>query len=217
MAFGRGATDDGFRRRVYTRRVPSERPPRSTAATSEATAEIRFRPLEDGDLRRMHGWLSDPAVVEWWEGRDVSWPAVVQRYGSGRTDAIEHWIALHEGEPIGWLQCYAASSEAQGEAYHWRAHLDLAETGAIDYLVAREAKRGRGLGSSMLRAFVRDVAFPRHPEWRFVAAGPFEANVPSCRALEKAGFERRATLDDEAGPCVLMVASRADDPNAVQS
>ncbi len=160
----------------------------------------------------MHEWLSDPAVVAWWEGVDVSWPAVVQRYGSGRPpDAYEHWIAILDGEPVGWVQCYAASSAADGEAWYWRPHLDLERTGAIDYLVAREVQRGRGLGSAMLRAFVRDVAFARHPEWRFVAAGPFEANRPSCRALEKAGFALQATLDDEDGACALMVATRSDD------
>lgn len=60
----------------------------------------------------------------------------------------------------------------------------------------------------MIRAFARDVVFARHPEWAFAAAAPFEANVASWRALEKAGFRRVAVLDDEDGPCVLMVANR---------
>ena len=60
----------------------------------------------------------------------------------------------------------------------------------------------------MIRTFVDEVVFPRHPEWDVVAAGPFEANEPSWRALERAGFRRRAVLDDPAGRCVLMAIER---------
>jgi RimJ/RimL family protein N-acetyltransferase len=96
------------------------------------------------------------------------------------------------------------------ETYYWANHVELATTAGIDYLVGEATERGRGVGSAMIRAFVRDVVFPQHPEWRLAAAGPFEANVASWKALEKAGFARLATLDDEEGACVLMVAARAD-------
>ena len=156
----------------------------------------------------MHRWLNDPAVVEWWEGEDVSWPAVVRDYGSGNEDPVEHWIALRDGEPLGWIQCYSAAWEADDEAYYWREHLALEETAGIDYLIGEATHRGRGIGAATIRAFVRDLVFPRHPEWTQVAAGPFEANVASWRALEKAGFARVARLEDEEGPCVLMVLRR---------
>lgn len=171
---------------------------------------ITFRPLVDDDLPTMHRWLNDPAVVEWWEGEDVSWPAVVEEYGSGHGHAVEHWIALLDGEPLGWIQCYTAADESDEEAYYWAEHLDLDVTAGIDYLVGEAKHRGRGAGSAMIRAFVRDVVFPNHPEWTQAAAGPFEANVASWKALEKAGFTRRAVLDDEEGPCVLMVLTRDD-------
>lgn len=171
-------------------------------------SEITFRPLRDDDLPTLHRWLNDPAVVRWWEGADVSWPAVVERYGSARDTSIEHWVALREETPIGWAQCYCAADVADGEAYYWREHLELRETAGIDYLVGESSQRGGGTGSAMIRSFVRDVVFAKHPDWIRAAAGPFEANVASCRALEKAGFRRLATLDDEDGRCVLMVIRR---------
>ena len=176
--------------------------------------DLRFRPLRKDDLPRMHRWLNDPAVVRWWEGADVSWPAVVRRYQPERWGRVEHWIALDAEQPFGWLQCYCAADMIDGETYYWQDHVELGETAGIDYFVGEATRRTRGLGSAMIRAFVRDVVFGRHPEWRFAAAGPFEANVPSWRALENAGFRRRAVLDDKDGPCVLMVASRADYPDA---
>ena len=172
--------------------------------------EITFRPLRDTDLPLMHRWLNDPAVVEWWEGVDVSWPAVVSRYGSGHTEPVEYWLALLDGDPLGWLQCYCAADRTSGETYYWQPHLDLRATGGIDYLVGEAGRRGRGIGSAMIRAFVRDVVFGLHPEWAFAAAGPFEANVPSCRKPAFARARHVVTLADEDGPCSLMVADRRD-------
>jgi len=169
---------------------------------------VTFRELQSDDLPLIYRWLNDAAVVQWWEGADVSWPAVVSRYGSDRSALIEYWIALCDGEPFGWAQCYCAADAAKEEAYHWQGLLELRETAGIDYLVGEATQRSRGMGSAMIRAFVQDVVFARHPEWAFAAAGPFEANIGSWRALEKAGFRRMAVLDDDDGRCVLMVASR---------
>ena len=174
---------------------------------SDGERPLTFRALVDADLPRLHAWLNDPAVVRWWEGVDVSWAGVLRRYRDERPDWMEHWIALREDEPIAWIQCYGAIEVAEDEAFHWRGHLDLQKTAGIDYLVCAEA-RGGGTGSRMIRTFVQDVVFPRHPEWDFVAAGPFEANEPSWRALERAGFRRRAVLDDADGRCVLMAIER---------
>ena len=178
--------------------------------TSAAAPAVTFRPLDDADLPTMHRWLNDPAVVAWWEGDDVSWPAVVRDYGSDHDEPVEHWLALLNGDPLGWIQWYRASDFAEEEAYHWGKHIELATTAGIDYLLGEPSARGRGLGSALIRAFVRDVLFPRQPDVARVAAGPFEANVASWRALEKAGFTRRAVLDDEEGPCVLHALSREE-------
>ncbi len=176
------------------------------------TPAIHFRALADDDLPLLHRWLNQSAVVRWWEGIDVSWPGVLRRYGSGHSPAIEHWIALRDGDPLGWAQCYCAADVAEEEAYYWHSHLDLRKTAGIDYLVGEPALRNRGTGSAMVSAFVRDVVFARHPEWACVAAAPFQANVASWRALEKAGFHRLGVLDDEEGPCVLMVTRRDAQP-----
>ena len=166
--------------------------------------------MERDDLERMHTWLNDPAVVRWWEGADVSRAGVQARYFDESPAWVEHWIAMMDGDAIGWANCYLASHATDGEAYYWQPHLDLTRTGGIDYLIGAGAHRGRGIGNAMIRAFTRDIVFGRHPEWAFAAAGPFQANAASCRALEKAGFRELALLEDHDGPCRLMAARRED-------
>ena len=173
--------------------------------------ELTFRRLSDDDLPILHAWLNEPGVVRWWEGDDVSWEAVVREYGSASEDPTEHWIALHDGTPLGWIQCYALADhpdDAETRAL-WAVGVDRT-AGGIDYLLGDPAHRGRGLGAAMIRAFVERIVFPDHPGWVQVSAGPFVANEASWRALAKAGFRPLGDYDggDGDGPCRVMVLDR---------
>lgn len=170
---------------------------------------ITFRRLLDDDLPLLHRWLNDPGVVRWWEGDDVSWEAVVRDYGSGSDDSTEHWIACVDAAPIGWIQCYPAADEPEETEPWFAMGIDAAAAG-IDYLIGDPSARGQGLGSEMIRAFVVDVVFGRHPEWSQVCAGPFAANEASWRALGKAGFRFVGIIEDADGPCRLMALDRSD-------
>jgi aminoglycoside 6'-N-acetyltransferase len=173
--------------------------------------DVTFRRLVDDDLPLLHGWLNEPGVVRWWEGDDVSWEGVVRDYGSTNDDTAEHWIALVDGQPVGWIQCYAwADEEDEPETQaHFAAGVDRS-AGGIDYLVGEPGRRAQGLGSAMIRAFVHDVVFPRHPDWTQVSASPFVANEASWRALERAGFRALADHPTADGDCRVMVIDRDD-------
>jgi len=178
------------------------------------TAELSFtfRALGTGDFDMMHNWLNEPGVVRWWEGEDVSMPAIVAQYGPDRDDpTTEHWIAEIDGQPVGWICCWPVMDGLE-ESEAWFP-LGVVETAAgIDYLVAAPDRRGQGVGSQMIRAFSFNVVFGRHCDWTQVAASPYTANVASCRALEKAGFDFAGSIqypdDEDEGPCSLMVLNR---------
>ncbi len=170
---------------------------------------VEFRRLDDDDLPLLHRWLNEPGVVRWWEGDDVSWDAVVRDYSSASTDPTEQWIASVHDRPLGWIQCYATADYAGEDEIEqwWALGVDRSAAG-IDYLVGDPSARGRGLGSVMIREFVRDVVFGLHPAWTQACASPLAANVASWRALEKAGFECAGTFKSEHGLCRLMVSNR---------
>ena len=155
----------------------------------------------------LYEWLNEPGVVEWWEGDDVSWEAVVRDYGSAVEDSTEHWIACLGGVEIGWAQCYPAVDQPE-ETEPWFAMGIERSAAGIDYLIGDRSARGQGLGSEMIRAFVTDVVFGLHPDWSQVCAGPYEANEASWRALARAGFHFVGVIDDEDGPCRLMALDR---------
>jgi aminoglycoside 6'-N-acetyltransferase len=167
----------------------------------------RFRRLAEGDLPLMHRWLNEPGVVRWWEGDDVSWDAVVRDYGPANPDPAEHWIASRDGRDVGWIQCWSVSDEP-GECDEWFTLGVERSAAGIDYLVGDPADRGRSIGPAMIRAFVTEVVFGLHQHWSQACAAPYEANVASWRALEKAGLRFAGIVADKEGPCRLMVADR---------
>lgn len=179
---------------------------------------ITFRPLVDDDLDLLHGWMNEPGVVRWWEGDDVTPAGIRHDYGSDRTpDLVEHWIAVIDDRPVGWIQCYPPE-ESLEEVAEWREHGVGEHVAGIDYLVGDPSVRGRGVGAAMIRAFVVDVVFLRHPTWAQAAASPYVANEASWRALARAGFTHVADLPaspgDPDGPSRLMVIDRASLPLA---
>ncbi len=181
------------------------------AIGSPTPVSPRFRRMDrESDLPLLHRWLRDPRVVRWWEGEDVSWPAVWRDYGPTSDDNVEHWIATLDGTDIGWIQCYAVSDYARYEetAAWLRAGVPWTTAG-IDYLVGESSLRGRGIGTAMIEGFVEHVVFGQHLEWTHAAASPVTANLASWRALDRAGFRTWATLPFPDGPCRLMVRPRA--------
>jgi RimJ/RimL family protein N-acetyltransferase len=168
---------------------------------------ISFRPLVDADLPMLHGWLNDPAVVRWWEGDDVSWSGVVRDYSEATRGPEEHHIALDDGRPIGWIQSFELAF-APDEAESWIAAGADPSIIGIDYLIGAAEDRGRGVGSSMISAFVRDVVFPRHPACAQVGADPDVDNRASWGALARAGFRHLADVPGKDGPGRLMVLDR---------
>lgn len=178
-------------------------PPRDRAS---GTA-FGFRRLTDSDLPLLHRWLNDSEVARWWEGDDVSWGAVVRDYGSGSSDSVEHWIAVIDREPIGWLQCYAIVDDPDERALLAEVGVDDSAAG-IDYLIGDRDRRGRGLGAQLISQFTSQIVFARHPDWSQAYAAPSSANAASVRALRRAGFRLAGQNATDDGPVDVLVADR---------
>jgi aminoglycoside 6'-N-acetyltransferase len=178
--------------------------------------DVSFRRLTDDDLPMLHRWLNEPGVVRWWEGEDVSWEKVVEDYGSANDEPTEHWIVAVDGRDTAWIQCYALADyaddpdDAEARAWVaacWGAGADHDAAG-IDYLIGEPADRGRGVGAAMIRAFVDEVVFGRHPTWTQVLADPHVDNPSSWGALASAGFRFLGITHGAHGPGRLMVLDR---------
>lgn len=166
---------------------------------------VSFRPVTPADLALLHEWLGQPHVAEWW-GPPPSLTQVVREFGplTGDESTTRPFLALVDGSPIGYIQSYVALGSGDG---WWPDERDPGVRG-IDQFLAYPEQLGRGLGTAMVRAFVRllftDPAVTR------VQTDPSPENRRAIRCYEKAGFRAVGEVDTPDGRALLMVCDREE-------
>jgi aminoglycoside 6'-N-acetyltransferase len=148
--------------------------------------EIGFRPLRRDDLGLMYDWLRREHVRRWWDEHE-SYESVAEHYLpsiEGRRP-VDLYLILLDGRPVGFIQSYLLADHPD-----FAALVGLgAGAAGVDLFVGEEELIGKGLGTEVLRAFVRDVVFAE-PQTTACIADPDVRNTASIRAFEKAGFRR---------------------------
>ena len=161
---------------------------------------IELRPVGDADLETLEAWFRAPHVIRWWRD-ETAGKYLPEARGD---DPTEVRIAIYDRRPLGLVQWYLWDDNVSSRD----AYGIPAGTVGIDYLIGHPHDCDKGLGTAVVAALVE--ATPSLPIW----VTPEEANEPSCRVLEKNGFERMAVkqchVPDEplAGPTALYRLQR---------
>lgn len=156
------------------------------------------------DLPLISRWMNDPAVAAFWE---LAGPDDVtkehlhdQLDGDGRSVPC---LGVLDGTPMSYWEVYRADLDALARHYPARPH----DTG-LHLLIGGVADRGRGLGTSLLRA-VADLVLDSRAACARVIAEPDLRNTPSVSAFLSAGFRFAAEVDLPDKRAALMVRDRA--------
>lgn len=164
--------------------------------------ELGFRALGRGDLGLMHEWLRREHVRRWWDEHE-SYEDVARHYLpaiEGRRP-VDLYLILLDGRPVGFIQAYLVADFPDFAA---RVGLGAGVAG-VDLFIGEEELIGKGLGTEVLRTFVRDVVFAE-PATSACIADPDVRNAASLRAFEKAGFRRVGeVLEPEDGELHAIV------------
>ena len=98
-------------------------------------------------------------------------------------DPTDHFVIEREARPIGEIQSYLIDDDPE-----YAAMVALGRPAfGIDLFIGQPELIGRGHGPALIRAFLREVAFPRY-RVDLCVIGPTRSNVAAIRAYEKAGF-----------------------------
>ncbi|MER6290818.1 GNAT family N-acetyltransferase [Streptomyces sviceus] len=156
------------------------------------------------DLPLVCRWMNDPAVSAFWElagPQDVTEDHLrSQLADDGRSVPC---LGVLEGAPMSYWEIYRADLDPLARHYPARPH----DTG-IHLLIGAVTHRGRGLGSTLLRA-VADLVLDRRSACARVVAEPDLRNIPSVTAFLNAGFRFSAEVDLPAKRAALMIRDRA--------
>jgi len=170
-----------------------------------------FTLLREDDLDLVRGWLLEAHVRRWWEdGVKTPYPdAEIADYRAAirGDDPTYRYVAWIDGRRAGMLQHYLIADDPD-----YAEALALGEDAiGVDIFIGEADLVGHGHGSSMLRQFLREVAFPFHGV-DVCVIGPSVSNVAAIRAYGKAGFRplREVTVPGENEPEYLMRLTRSE-------
>ncbi|HET8606678.1 MAG TPA: GNAT family N-acetyltransferase [Gaiellaceae bacterium] len=161
-----------------------------------------FRRLTEDDLPLLHEWLNREHVARWWHERPTLEQVAAHYLPSIQgDDPTDLYAIVLDGREAGMVQTYLVADYPR-----WADATGVGDgVAGLDLFLAEEALLGRGLGTEVLRAFVRDVVFAR-PEVSACVADPEVGNAASLRAFEKAGFRRvREFFDPEQQTTNVLV------------
>jgi RimJ/RimL family protein N-acetyltransferase len=98
-------------------------------------------------------------------------------------DPTDHYIILLDGRPIGDIQSYRIDDHPE-----YAAQIAIGRPAVgIDLFIGEPELIGRGHGPELIRAFLRDVAFPKYG-LDLCVIGPTRSNAAAIHAYQKAGF-----------------------------
>ncbi|MGE5560287.1 MAG: GNAT family N-acetyltransferase [Chloroflexota bacterium] len=174
---------------------------------------MTIRPMRDSasDLAVMARWLSDPRVLEFYEGRDRPHDVEMVRDGflrrtevKGETPCI---VEVH-GRPIGYIQFYPIDADEAAEY-----GLDPGEAVyGIDQFIGEPALWDQGLGRAMVRLMLSYLLGERGAAR--VVLDPAVDNERAIRCYQACGFRRVKLLPEHElhegrrRDCWLMAVTR---------
>lgn len=180
-------------------------PPLNNIVTN-SNDSVTLRLMTEHDLAMLYEWLNRSHIVEWWGGEEArpTLADVQEQYLPSvlAQESVTPYIAMLNGEPIGYAQSYVALGSGDG---WWEEETDPGVRG-IDQLLANASQLGKGLGTKLVRALV-ELLF-NDPEVTKIQTDPSPSNLRAIRCYEKAGFERQGTVTTPDGPAVYMVQTR---------
>ena len=165
---------------------------------------VTLRLMTEHDLAMLYEWLNRSHIVEWWGGEEArpTLADVQEQYLPSvlAQESVTPYIAMLNGEPIGYAQSYVAlGSEdgwweeetdpgVRGMTSHWRMHHNWA----------------KAWEPSWFELWLSCCSMIRVTK---IQTDPSPSNLRAIRCYEKAGFEQ-GTVTTPDGPAVYMVQTR---------
>ncbi|MFD0710772.1 GNAT family N-acetyltransferase [Paenibacillus sp. GCM10027626] len=152
--------------------------------------EIGLRTLEAEDAHLLAKWLSDPAVLEYYEGRDrVHNLEMVLDSFFGEPDGETRCIIQYKQQDIGYLQFYPVEDEVL-ENYGYEQF--EGKVYGMDQFIGETVYWNRGIGTNLLKETVNYLTATKGVDK--IVMDPQAWNTRALKAYEKVGFVKKKLL-----------------------
>jgi aminoglycoside 6'-N-acetyltransferase len=171
---------------------------------------LRIRALVENDKSQLAKWLSNPKVLQYYEGRDNPFDAEkVKREFFDDEDGATRCLIEYKEKPIGYVQFYEIDGEER-ELYGYADSKDIIY--GMDQFIGESAYWNKGIGTELITS-IAAYLIRRKGADRLVM-DPQTWNERAIRCYEKCGFEKVKLLpkrefhEGEYRDCWLMEYSR---------
>ena len=146
---------------------------------------VALRPLKAEDASLLLRWLTDPAVLEWYEGRGRPFtPQMVQEHFY-KEDGLSRCIILYEGSPAGYVQVYPLD---EGEKQAYGCPEAPSPAFAMDQFLGETACWGKRIGRAFISLLLKHLAAAENAQAVYV--DPHTDNKRAIRCYEACGFRQ---------------------------
>ncbi len=168
-------------------------------------SDIIFKPLLTTDLPLLHKWLNTSHVVEWYGKKTCTFDEVAKQYLPRITgqDPTKSFFVSYQRNPIGYIQSYLVKDDRELQKY-----VNPDTTAGLDMFIGEPNYLGRGLGSKIIKEFLKQVVF-KQSGISACLVDPLPSNPRMIHVNEKIGFKYlTTTLGKE--PKYLMIIHKED-------
>lgn len=152
-------------------------------------APVSVRPLTPEDAPHLLRWLTDPVVLEWYEGRDRPFTSRQVQEHFYCEDGLSRSIILYENTPVGYVQVYPLDD---AEKIEYGCPAAPSPAFAMDQFLGEPACWGRHIGRSFLTLLLHHLTTAEHA--RAVYVDPHTDNLRAIRCYEASGFRKICLL-----------------------
>ncbi|MGS2777113.1 GNAT family N-acetyltransferase [Robertmurraya sp. GLU-23] len=138
--------------------------------------KLTIRPLGKEDVGHLSKWLSNPTVLEYYEGRDQ--PFTVEKVMETfflEEEGLSRYIFSFEEKPIGYIQTYTVEDEKQ-------------KTFGMDQFIGETDYWNKGIGTLLIHTMVNYLV--THKGTAKIIMDPQASNERALRCYENCGFEK---------------------------
>ncbi|MEC0369247.1 GNAT family N-acetyltransferase [Paenibacillus chibensis] len=151
--------------------------------------DLEVRSMEADDAVLLAKWLSDPEVLQYYEGRDRphDLERVYEHFYREDSESIRS-IVMYRDEPIGYIQYYEID-EAERELYGYAKSERIF---GMDQFIGEPGFWNRGIGTRLIQSMASYLLDSLNADR--IVMDPQEWNHRAIRVYEKCGFVKKKLL-----------------------
>ena len=149
--------------------------------------DCRIRSLGPEDKGLLLKWLTDPRVLEFYEGRDTkATPQWIQdHFYAGDEPEMRRCLLKYKGRPMGYMQMYPLTVQEAAEEYQYEGGDRIF---AMDQFIGEPDCWGKGIGRKLISLALGYLVHSLGA--RTVLLDPHVGNERAVRCYEHCGFQK---------------------------